>query len=302
MQKIISYLKSPKKCIVYLMNKNFFSFLPDKIYLKIKYKLIMGKKLNLKNPVTFNEKLQWLKLYDRNSDYTIMVDKSLAKDYVGNIIGSDKIINTLGVYDKFDDIDFNTLPEKFVIKPTHTSGDVFICKDKSKIDMKQLKKKTKKWLKRNYYKVHREWPYKDIKRKLIVEEFMADSKQEDLVDYKVMCFNGEPKIIFTCTDRFESNLKVTFFDKKWEQLPCSRHYPASEKKIDKPYNFDLMLELSKKLSKDITFVRVDWYEINNKLYFGELTFYPGSGYEEFNPEIWDERIGQLITLREKGGK
>ena len=271
--------------------------MPDKLYLKWKFKLTMGYKLDLDNPKTFNEKMQWLKLNDRNTEYTKMVDKYSAKEYVGSIIGKEYIIETIGIYDKFDDINFSDLPDKFVIKPTHTSGDIYICNDKSKIDYLELKKRVNKWLKRNYYKIHREWPYKNIEPKIIIEKYMDDTKYHELVDYKIMCFNGDPEIIFTCTERFSNEgLKVTFFDLNWEKLPFERHYPSSSRNIKKPNNFDKMLELSKKLSKDIPFVRVDWYEINGKLYFGELTFYPGSGYEEFTPEEWDTIIGQKIKL------
>lgn len=297
MKKIIKYIRHPKKILIYLMNKNFLFFMPDKLYLKWKFKLTMGYKLDLDNPKTFNEKMQWLKLNDRNTEYTKMVDKYSAKEYVGSIIGKEYIIETIGIYDKFDDINFSDLPDKFVIKPTHTSGDIYICNDKSKIDYLELKKRVNKWLKRNYYKIHREWPYKNIEPKIIIEKYMDDTKYHELVDYKIMCFNGDPEIIFTCTERFSNEgLKVTFFDLNWEKLPFERHYPSSSRNIKKPNNFDKMLELSKKLSKDIPFVRVDWYEINGKLYFGELTFYPGSGYEEFTPEEWDTIIGQKIKL------
>ena len=172
MNKIISYIVEPKKIILYLMNKNYLSFIPDETFLKMKYKLMMGTKLDLENPKTFNEKLQWLKLHDRNPEYTKMVDKYEAKEYVANIIGKEYIIPTLGVWDKFDDIDFDALPNEFVLKPTHTSGNVFICKDKSKIDYKKLKKQVNKWLKRDYYRIHREWPYKNVKPRIIAEKYM----------------------------------------------------------------------------------------------------------------------------------
>lgn len=297
MNKIIDYIKNKNKIIIYLMNKNYFFFLDDKTYLEWKYKLIFGKKLNLNNPQTFNEKLQWLKLYDRNPKYIKMVDKYLAKEYVKNIIGEDYIIKTLNIYNNFNDINFDDLPDKFVIKPTHTSGDIYICNDKSKIDYPSLRKKVNKWLKRDYYKLHREWPYKNINRKIIIEEFMDDTKYHELIDYKVMCFNGKPQIIFTCTERFSGEgLKVTFFDLNWKKLPFKRHYSTSNKEIKKPINYDKMIKFSEKLAKDIPFVRVDWYEINGKLYFGELTFYPGSGYEEFTPDEWDLKIGNKIKL------
>ena len=297
MNKIISYIVEPKKIILYLMNKNYLSFIPDETFLKMKYKLMMGTKLDLENPKTFNEKLQWLKLHDRNPEYTKMVDKYEAKEYVANTIEKEYIIPTLGVWDKFDDIDFDALPNEFVLKPTHTSGNVFICKDKSKIDYKKLKKQVNKWLKRDYYRIHREWPYKNVKPRIIAEKYMENFNDEELKDYKLMCFNGKVKFAFTCTDRYsEDGLKVTFFDLNWHKLPFERHYPSSNKYIEEPKNYEFMKKLAEELSQDIPFVRVDFYEINGKIYFGELTFYPGAGFEEFNPEIWDQKIGDMLEL------
>ena len=296
MKKIIKYITHPKEILVYMMNKNFFFFLPDKLYLKFKFKLMMGYKLNLNAPKTFNEKLQWLKLYDRNPDYTKMVDKYEVREYIKEKIGEEYLIPLIGVYDKFDDINFDKLPNQFVIKCTHDSGGLVICRDKNTLDIKDAKKKIDKFMKRNYYKVHREWPYKNVKPRIIIEKYMEDTKAKELVDYKFMCFNGKPKLSFTCSERYNSGLKVTFFDFNWNKLPFERHYPSSNKKIAKPINYDLMLNFSKTLSNNIPFVRVDWYEINGKLYFGELTFYPGSGYEEFTPSKYDKIIGDFIKL------
>ena len=210
MNKIISYIVEPKKIILYLMNKNYLSFIPDETFLKMKYKLMMGKKLDLENPKTFNEKLQWLKLHDRNPEYTKMVDKYEAKEYVANIIGKEYIIPTLGVWDKFDDIDFDALPNEFVLKPTHTSGNVFICKDKSKIDYKKLKKQVNKWLKRDYYKIHREWPYKNVKPRIIAEEYMENKDHTSIKDYKFYCFNGQADYVMICTGRETGHPKFYF--------------------------------------------------------------------------------------------
>lgn len=295
MKKIIKVIKKPSLIILYLMNKGFFNWLNDKTYLKIKYKLVMGKKLNLENPKTFNEKLQWLKLYDRKDIYTKMVDKYEAKKYVSNVIGEEYIIPTLGIYDSFEEIDFSILPEQFVVKPTHTSGNIFICTDKSKINYKDLKKETTKWLNRNYYYSGREWPYKSIKPRIIIEEYMEDKNTKDLLDYKLMCFNGKVKCSFVCSNR-KKELYVDFYDLNWNKMPFERHYKNSKKIITEPRNYKLMIELSEKLAKNIPFIRADWYEINERLYFGELTFYPGSGFEEFKPEKWDEILGQMIEL------
>ena len=294
MNKITKYIKKPKLIIIYLINKSF--FLPDKLYLRWKFKLIMGYKLNLKNPKTFNEKLQWLKLYDRNPEYIKMVDKYEVREYIKEKIGEEYLIPLIGVYDKFDDIDFNKLPNQFVIKCNHDSGGLVICKDKNKLNISMARKKINKSLKRNYYYSGREWPYKNVKPKILIEKYMEDKAARELIDYKFMCFDGKPQLSFTCSERYDDGLKVTFFDFNWNKLPFERYYPSSDKKIVKPINYDLMLKFSKILSDNIPFVRVDWYEINGKLYFGELTFYPGSGFEEFNPSEWDEKIGDMLIL------
>lgn len=299
-EKIKKTLKNPLWMFIYFNNKGI-HILNDKKYLKLLYKLSLSKNLNLKNPQTFNEKLQWLKLNDRNPEYTKMVDKYQAKKYVADIIGEEYIIPTLGVYDKFDDIDFSKLPNQFVIKCTHDSGGLVICKDKTNLKIKKEKNKLEKSLKKNFYYSSREWPYKNVKPRIIIEKYMEDSNTTQLNDYKIMCFNGEPKCSFVCTDRDnkELGLAVTFFDLEWNKMPFERHYRSSNKKIERPVNYNKMLELSKKLSKDIPFVRVDWYEINGKLYFGELTFYPGAGFEEFTPEEWDYKLGEMIKLPKK---
>lgn len=292
LKKIVDYLLHPQYILLWLDNKRIIT-LNDEKFLKIKFKKVFKYSLNLKNPKTFNEKLQWLKLYDRKDIYTKMVDKYDVKEYVSNIINNEYIIKTLGIYNCFDDIEFDKLPNQFVIKCTHDSGGIIIVKDKTKLNIKKARKKINKHLNRNYYYPGREWPYKNIKPRIIIEEYMG----ENLNDYKIMCFNGEPYYSFVCTDRNSSEgLHVTFFDDKWIKMNFERHYPSSNKKIDKPINYDKMLELSRILSKNIPFVRVDWYEINNKIYFGELTFFPGSGFEEFTPEEWDYKLGDLIDL------
>lgn len=275
----------------------FYNGIDDANYLKKGFRLTMKRELDLDNPKTFNEKLQWLKLHDRKDIYTKMVDKYEVKKYVADKIGDGYVIPTLGVYDKFDDINFDELPDQFVIKCTHDSGGLVVVKDKNKLDKAAAKKKINKSLRRNYYYSGREWPYKNVKPRIIVEKYMQDIKNKDeLTDYKVMCFGGKPKMIFTCTERFSEGLKVTFFDLHWNKMPFERHYPSSKKDIPKPRNFKKMLNLSEKLASGIPFVRMDWYEINGELYFGEYTFYPGGGMEEFTPEIWDTKIGNMVDL------
>ncbi|PEZ33663.1 glycosyl transferase [Bacillus thuringiensis] len=275
-----------------------FRAIPDAKYLQLKYKLIMGRKLNLKNPKTFNEKLQWLKLNDRRPEYTMLVDKYEVRQYIKETIGEEYLIPLLGVYNNFDEIDFDVLPNKFVLKPNHTSGDVFICRDKSKINYRELKSEVDKWLQREYYWLHREWPYKNVKPKIVCEKYMVDESGIDLKDYKFMSFNGEVRCSFVGLNRqSETGLNIDFYDLEWEIMPFERRYPNSGIKLEKPKNYEKMIKLSELLSREIPFVRVDFYEINGKMYFGELTFYPGSGFEEFTPESYDELLGSWIDLK-----
>lgn len=295
-KKLINYIKNPDYFLLWLDMKRIIT-LNDELYLKILYKKIVGKKLNISNPQTFNEKLQWLKINDRKDLYTTMVDKYAAKEYVANIIGEEYIIPTLGIYNKFEDIDFEKLPNQFVIKCTHDSGGVVICKDKSNFDIKKAKNKINKCLKKNYYYLGREWPYKNIKPRIIIEKYMEDTKNDDLIDYKIMCFNGKVKCSFICLNRrSKTGLNVDFYDINWNKMPFERHYKNSNIITPKPEQYDKMVELSEKLSQNIPFLRVDFYEINGKIYFGELTFFPGSGMEEFAPDEWDKKLGDFLIL------
>ena len=280
MNKLKRLIKEPQLIITRLMDLNFFWFIKDKSFLKIKYKLVMGTKLDLDNPKTFNEKLQWLKLYDRNSEYTKMVDKYEAKEYVANIIGKEHIIPTLGVWDKFDDIDFDALPNEFVLKPTHTSGNVFICKDKSKIDYKKLKKQVNKWLKRDYYKIHREWPYKNVKPRIIAEEYMENKDHTSIKDYKFYCFNGQADYVMICTGRETGHPKFYFYNKEWKFMRnMSNDGMKLEGKLEeKPIGIEKMFEIAEKLSQGIKFVRMDLYNVNEKIYFRRIYVFPSSGF------------------------
>ena len=272
-----------------------FSLIPDKLFLKLKYRIKFKRSLNLKNPKTFNEKIQYLKLFDRRKVYTQMVDKYEAKKYVSNIIGDNYLIPTLGVYNNFDKIVVEDLPKKFVIKCTHDSGSTIVVKNKDEFNIEKIKNNICKRLNFNYYYMHREWPYKDVKPRIIIEQYMEDKRDKSMHDYKFFCFNGEPKYCLVCTDR-DTNLKETFFDLNWNIAPFKRPNHAIDNTIEKPKNLKLMIELSRKLSKDLPFVRVDFYEINGKVYFGELTFYPASGFNKFEPEEWDKKLGDLIDL------
>lgn len=274
--------------------------MPDAEYLMKRYKAFIGKPLNLENPQTFNEKLQWLKLYDRKPLYTMLVDKVKVKNYVADLIGSEFIIPTLGVWERPDDIEFQNLPDRFVLKCNHNSGSgMYICNDKSKLKIHKVKRMLRNGLKQNYYLTAREWPYKDVPRRIIAEENIA-TEAEDLMDYKFMCFNGKVMCSFVCSDRFsEEGLKVTFFDRDWNVMPFERCYPKSMLSLSKPKNYEKMIQLAETLSKGIPFVRVDFYDLSEKIYFGELTFFPGSGFEEFRPEEWDMKLGELIELPDK---
>ncbi len=274
--------------------KAFLKFVPDDLYLKTIYWIHFGKKLDLVDPKTFNEKLQWLKLHDRKEIYTFLVDKYEAKRIVASIIGDEYIIPTLGVWDSFDEIEFEKLPDSFVLKCTHDSGGVYICKDKALFDYTKVRKKIICSLKYNFYWVGREWPYKNVVPRIIAEENIS-SESDDLLDYKMMCFSGKVKCTFVCSKRnSESGLEVTFYDQDWKLMPLERHYPRSKDIHPKPACYDEMVDLAQKLSKDMAFVRVDFYVINDHPRFGEMTFYPGDGLEEFTPERYDYIFGEWI--------
>ncbi len=275
-------------------------WLPDKPYLKFLYKTLMGKKLNLDNPQTYNEKLQWLKLYDRKPIYTTMVDKYEAKKYVANIIGDEYIIPTLGVWDRAQDIDYDALPNKFVLKSTHDSGGIFIVNDKNSVDKSQVVAFFKKRLSRSTYQKQREWPYKNVKPRIIAEEYMEDEETHELRDYKFFCFDGDVKAMFIATERqSDKPTAFDFFDMKYNWLDVRHGHPNGESVPAKPYNFELMAQLAAKLSKDFVHVRVDFYEINRKVYFGELTFFHHGGVVPFDPEEWDYIFGEWLQLPKK---
>ena len=284
----------------WVARQKFFRLVPDKLALKILYKNVFYKKLNLKNPQTFNEKLQWLKLYNRNPLYTTLVDKYAVKEYVANIIGEEHIIPTLGVWEKFDDIDFDVLPDKFVLKCTHSSGDIVICKDKNAFDKAAAKKKLENFLKKDIYKIGREWPYKNVPRKIIAEKYMEDEIYHELRDYKFFCFDGVCKCFKVDFDRFIKH-RANYYDKEKKLLPFGEkaYLPDIEKKIELNQNIDEMIGLSEKLAKNFSFLRVDFYNVNGKIYFGELTFYPTSGFGKFTDENGDRLLGDWITLPKK---
>lgn len=274
-------------------------WLPDTLYLKHQYHAFIGHKLNLSSPIGFNEKLQWLKLYNRDPFQKTLVDKQAVKEYIAETIGEEYVIPTLGVYAHFDDIDFDTLPDQFVLKCTHDSGSTVVCNNKATFNTAAARKKLTKKLKQNLFWWGREWPYKDVQPQIIAEAYMEDANGR-LDDYKFMCFNGQVKCSFVCTDRFsDKGLHITFFDPDWNVMPFERSYPAVKEGLPKPSQYEKMVELAQTLSKGIPFVRVDFYEADGKIYFGEMTFYPGCGFEAFQPEQWDKTLGDWITLPPK---
>lgn len=276
-------------------------WVPDKQYLQLYYFFKFKKSLNLKNPQTYNEKLQWLKLYDRNPAYTGLVDKYEVKAHVEQKIGGEYIIPTLGVWDCVDDIDFDSLPNQFVLKCTHDSGGLVICKDKAKLEIAEAKKILEKSLKSNFYYIGREWPYKNAKPRIIAETYMEDTETAELRDYKFYCFGGEPKVMLVASDRQTEGeeSKFDFFDMDFRHLDFRRGHPNSLKPVKKPETFEAMRELAKQLSQGFHHVRVDLYEVNGKNYFGELTFFPGNGMTRFEPEEWDYKMGQWLVLPDK---
>ena len=288
---------------------NFFRWLPDATYLKLLYRFKMGHRLDLKNPQTFTEKLQWLKLYNRKPEYTKMVDKYAVKEYVAKKIGEEYIIPTLGVWDRPEDIDWASLPNQFVLKTTHGGGGggVVICKDKATFDKTSAIIKLKESMASDIYSYLREWPYKNVPKRIIAEKFMAPEKSpapKDLLDYKFFCFNGEPKYCQVIRDRHTKET-IDFYDMDWNHQEFVGLLPQSNiadvisnglTPVARPKNLEEMKEICRKLSKDIPFVRVDLYVIDDKNYFGELTLYPASGIGFFTPEEWNDKLGDLLTL------
>ena len=284
----------------FLSRQRLMKHLPDSIYLKMRYALCIHKRLNLSNPVSFNEKLQWLKLYYQDPLYEMLADKYMVKEYVKRYSPELKVIPTIGVWEKAEEIDFNKLPEQFVIKCTHDTGSTVICKNKKEFDTEETRRALHEALSRNMFYRGREWVYKEIKPRIIAEPYLSDHETDELNDYKFMCFNGEVKCVFVCSDRFSpEGLHVTFFDREWEIMPFMRHYPKKEEGIPRPNNLNEMIALAEKMSAKMPFVRIDFYSIRDEIFFGEYTFFPGSGFEEFSPDEWDATLGNWITLPQK---
>lgn len=302
----IGYLKNPAKIFFILKKCCLLECVPDVVYLKLMYKAHMGTKLDLDNPKTFNEKLQWLKLYDRNPEYTRMVDKYEAKGYVKEKLGGDSekhIIPTLGVWEHFDDIDFDSLPEQFVLKTTHDSGTVVICKDKNRLDKDDAKQKIEKSLQHNFYSYGREWPYKNVHPRIIVEKYIELSSP-DCAEYKLFCYNGKVNWVMVCMGKAHSDSERTNdgFDREFNHLPVRFIAPNANFTIEKPKEWEQLIEFAERLSKGITQLRVDTYLVNGNIYFGELTFFHDSGLCPITPAEWDLKLGKGLELPIQKGK
>ena len=277
--------------------------LDDKLALRIKYRVLMGSCLDLDNPTGFNEKLQWLKLHDHNPLYTTLVDKCAVKDWVADRIGAECVTKTLAVWNSVEDIDISVLPDKFVLKTNHDSGGVVICRNKSTFDLASAKKKLAASMKRNYFYVGREWPYKNVKPCIFAEEYIESvNSTGDLPDYKLFRFSNGRIVTLVCEDRFsELGLRQTFFDEDWHPLPLCEGGHDVNSEASRPEHFVDMLNAANKLAEHMPFARVDFYESGNQMYFGEITFYPNSGFEQFDPKEWDARFGSWIALPEIPG-
>lgn len=300
MKKLLKLMRDKYYRFIVMSNKGCYNDMDDKIYIEKLFKSYMGHSLNLDNPETFNEKLQWLKLYDRNPLYTKLVDKYKVREYISEKIGEKYLIPLLGVWDDSDNIDFDSLPNKFVLKCNHNSGlGMCICTDNNKLDVKEVKKELRKGLNQDYYLNGREWPYKNVPRKIIAEKYMVnDSNSNEFTDYKFFCFNGYVDCVMVCLDRNSGDTKFYFFDKDWKLKRLNKRGKEAPKDftIPKPECIDEMFEIASKLSAGFPFVRVDLYQSYGKIYFGEMTFYPDSGFDRnILPEA-DLYLGSLIDI------
>lgn len=297
--KINNYIHNPKIFKRVVLNHLGPFIKNDETFIKLKWKVSdMQYPLSLDNPKTFCEKLQWLKLHDRKPIYTTMVDKVEAKKYVANIIGDEYIIPTIAVWNSADEIDWDMLPNQFVMKCSHDSGGIVICKDKSKLDKKTAIETMRNGLKRRYFWQNREWPYKDVTPRIIVEEYMEDKETHELRDYKFFCFDGEVKALFVASERQKEgeDTKFDYFDENYNHLPIVNGHPNASVAPQRPSKFEDMKVLASKLSKGFPHLRVDFYEMTGKIYFGELTFSHWSGIVPFEPVEWDYKFGEWIKL------
>ena len=297
-----SLAANPRKILIYMNSAHLLNPLPDEVFLRLLWKARFGTDLNLERPETFNEKMQWLKLHDRDPLHTVMADKYAVKAYVSPLIGEEHVIPTLGVWDDPDDIDFSALPERFVLKCNHTSGEgLILCKDRSRLDRGKAVRELKRAMKDDYYLTYREWPYRDIPRKIIAEPYMedrqaAESGLDTLPVYKILCFEGEPRIIQTIQNDKTDHESIDYFDPEWKLLPFRQNYPNSAVPTARPQRLSEMLETARTLSAGFHFLRVDLYEINGEIYFSEFTFFSDAGFAPFEPADWNRTLGSWIRL------
>lgn len=286
-----------------LFDKAYYYFCPDKIYLNNKFREVFGRDIDWEHPTTFNEKLQWLKVYDRNPLYTKLVDKYEVRKYVAEKIGEEYLIPLLGVWEKYEDIDFDKLPNQFVLKCTHDSNSVVICRDKATFDFDAARKRIKDHLKRNFYYNAREWPYKNVKPRIIAEQYMEDQSTKELRDYKIFAFDGVAKALFIASDRLndKEDTKFDFFDTDFKRIDLRQGHPNSKELPHKPESFDKMVELAARISEGFPETRVDFYEVNGKAYFGEITLFHHSGFVPFDPDEWDTTFGSWIKVPDTNG-
>lgn len=293
-----NYIKNPTRLIQLLGSRHLLNWLSDGKYLKLIYRIRTGKALDLENPKGYNEKLQWLKINDRKSLYTELVDKFAVREHIKNTIGEEYLIPLIEVYDDVEEIDWEKLPNQFVLKCTHGSSTNIICKDKKKLNIEKSKRRLKKWLKRNWFWFGREWPYKNVKPRIIVEKYLNQIDDDELRDYRFFCFNGEPKFIaldYSITDK--SKTRRNIYDLDWNFQPVSISYPNELKKtVEEPEKLEEMISLSRKLSKNIPHVRIDFYNIGSKIIFGEMTFYHQSGMAKIVPREFEDKMGSWIEL------
>lgn len=273
--------------------------MPDRKFVEKQYFLKTHRKLNLDNPVTFNEKLQWLKLYYHKDIFTKMVDKLSVKDYLLPIIGEKHIVPTLGRWKSFCEIDFTVLPEQFVLKTNHGCGGMYICRNKKEFDIKKAEAILSEALRHNYYYSSREWPYKNVKPMILAEQYLQDGDTRNLNVYKVFNFSGEPFMIQSIQNDKTKEESIDYFDTSWKLLALRQNYPNSKEPLKRPITLEKILKLSAKCSKGFPFLRTDWYEVNGEVYFSEFTFYSDAGHELFHPDEWDRKLGDLIVLPQK---
>lgn len=294
------FLERPGRIIGMLGSKGWLDWMPDRMYLSLLFMANLGYWPDFDEPKTFNEKLNWLKLYDRKPEYTCMVDKYAVREYIAEKVGEEYLIPLVGgPWESFEEIDFDTLPAQFVLKTTHDSGGVVICRDKQSFDIEAARRKLSKRLRRQYFWGQREWPYKNVRPRIVAEKYMQDGDRANLPVYKILCFGGVPKIFQTIQNDKTPRESIDYFDTDWELLQLRQNFPNSEHPVTKPETLEKMLHLAAKLSQGHPFLRTDFYNINGKVYFSEITFYSDSGFGKFEPKDWDAKLGSWIELPEK---